>query len=169
MIEIKGFKIKSMKFLLILTIISIVYGVAGIIIAKLNNSKEIAEMFSIIGGGIYIVGYLILFFLKRSKLKLENRNFTLDSKDIRIKKYKINTFLGLNKSIYLVTEDEEFLFFSLVSKYKRVDLSNKLEAIGKELKSENVEEKEFQLTWLKTMVCMVVSFVVLYLPIIIVN
>ena len=166
-ILIKGIKINDDKtnLMIAIAIVAAIYGIAGSVMVISKDSEKLANSFTLIGAGISIAVMLLFIFFK-SKLLLENGNFTLNAQDIRIKKYKIHSFFGLEKAISISTDEEDFLIFPMVSKYQKRKLANNLKILEGELKSQNVLEGKFQISWLKTMCYWVVSFLMIYLPMI---
>jgi hypothetical protein len=167
-ILIKGIKINDDKTNLMIAtaIVAVIYGIVGSVMAISKDSEKLATSFTLMGAGISIAVMLLFIFFCKSKLMMENGNFTLNAQDIRIKKYKIHSFWGLEKAISISTDEEDFLIFPMVSKYQKRKLANNLKILEDELKSQNVLEGKYQISWLKTMCYWIVSFLMMYLPMI---
>ena len=94
-ILIKGIKINDDRTNLMIAtaIVAVIYGIVGSVMAISKDSEKLATSFTLMGAGISIAVMLLFIFFCKSKLMMENRNFTLNAQDIRIKKYKIQKII----------------------------------------------------------------------------
>ena len=164
-IELNGLIHKGVgKILILMAILSVVYGAVFSIIEKTYHMQVIAAFLPVAA----IVVWILFIFLRIDKLKFENGVVSLNGKKLDSKNTTgyMDKYVGTPR-IHLTVNEEKILFEPYVNRYSRSDTSNKITAIGFSLKEKGIPEIQYQKIYRKILLLRLVILLGIMAPLII--
>ena len=145
-IELNGLIHKGVdKILILMAILSIVYGVAFTLLEKIPVARTISAFLPVAA----IVVWILFIFLR-----IKNTTGYMDK------------YVGTPR-IHLTVNGEKILFEPYVNRYSRSDTSNKITAIGFFLKEKGIPEIQYQKIYRKILLLRLVILIGIMAPLII--
>ena len=164
-IELNGLIHKGVdKILILMAILSIVYGIAFTLLEKIPVARTISAFLPVAA----IVVWILFIFLRIDKLKVENGAVSLNGKKLDSKNTTgyMDKYVGTPR-LHLTVNGEEILFEPYVNRYSRSDTSNKITAIGFFLKEKGIPEIQYQKIYRKILLLRLVILLGIMAPLII--
>jgi len=164
-IELNGLIHKGVgKILILMTVLSVVYGAVFSIIEKTYHMQVVAAFLPVAA----IVVWILFIFLRIDKLKIENGVASLNGKNLDSKNTTgyMDKYVGTPR-IHLTVNGEKILFEPYVNRYSRSDTSNKITAIGFFLKEKGIPEIQYQKIYRKILLLRLVILLGIMTPLII--
>ena len=141
-IELNGLIHKGVdKILILMAILSIVYGIAFTLLEKIPVVRTISAFLPVAA----IVVWILFIFLRIDRLKLEKGELSLNKENLDKKNVSgyMDKYVGTRR-IHFTVDGQEILFEPYVNRYSRSDTSNKITAIGFFLKENGIPEIKYQ-------------------------
>ena len=163
-IELNGLIHKGVdKILILMAILSIVYGVAFTLLEKIPVARTISAFLPVAA----IVVWILFIFLRIDRLKLEKGELLLNKKNLDKKNVSgyMDKYVGTPR-IHFTVDGQEILFEPYVNRYSRSDTSNKITAIGFFLKEKGIPEIKYQKLYRKILLLRLVIILGIVAPVI---
>ena len=163
-IELNGLIHKGVdKILILMAILSIVYGIAFTLLEKIPVARTISAFLPVVA----IVVWILFIFLRIDRLKLENGKLSLNNENLDKKNVLgyMDKYVGTPR-IHFTVDGEEVLFEPYVNRYSRSDTSNKITAIGFFLKENGIPEIKYQRLYRKILLLRLVVVLGIVAPVI---
>ena len=163
-IELNGLIHKGMdKILILMAILSIVYGIAFTLLEKIPVARTISAFLPVAA----IVVWILFIFLRIDRLKLEKGELLLNKKNLDKKNVSgyMDKYVGTPR-IHFTVDGQEILFEPYVNRYSRSDTSNKITAIGFFLKEKGIPEIKYQKLYRKILLLRLVIILGIVAPVI---
>ena len=163
-IELNGLIHKGVdKILILMAILSIVYGVAFTLLEKIRVARTISAFLPVAA----IVVWILFIFLRIDRLKLEKGELSLNKENLNKKNVSgyMDKYVGTPR-IHFTVDGEEVLFEPYVNRYSRSDTSNKITAIGFFLKENGIPEIKYQRLYRKILLLRLVVVLGIVAPVI---
>ena len=163
-IELNGLIHKGVdKILILMAILSIVYGIAFTLLEKIPVARTISAFLPVAA----IVVWILFIFLRIDRLKLENGKLSLNNENLDKKNVSgyMDKYVGTPR-IHFTVDGEEVLFEPYVNRYSRSDTSNKITAIGFFLKENGIPEIKYQRLYRKILLLRLVVVLGIVAPVI---
>ena len=164
-IELNGMIHKGVgKILILMAILSVVYGAVFSIIEKTYHMQVVAAFLPVVA----IVVWILFIFLRIDRLKLEKGELSLNKENLNKKNVSgyMDKYVGTPR-IHLTVNGEKILFEPYVNRYSRSDTSNKITAIGFFLKEKGIPEIQYQKIYRKILLLRLVILLGIMAPLII--
>ena len=164
-IELNGMIHKGVgKILILMAILSVVYGAVFSIIEKTYHMQVVAAFLPVVA----IVVWILFIFLRIDRLKLEKGELSLNKENLDKKNVSgyMDKYVGTPR-IHLTVNGEKILFEPYVNRYSRSDTSNKITAIGFFLKEKGIPEIQYQKIYRKILLLRLVILLGIMVPLII--
>ena len=164
-IELNGMIHKGVgKILILMAILSVVYGAVFSIIEKTYHMQVVAAFLPVVA----IVVWILFIFLRIDRLKLEKGELSLNKENLNKKNVSgyMDKYVGTPR-IHLTVNGEKILFEPYVNRYSRSDTSNKITAIGFFLKEKGIPEIQYQKIYRKILLLRLVILIGIMAPLII--
>ena len=163
-IELNGLIHKGVgKILILMAILSVVYGAVFSIIEKTYHMQVIAAFLPVVA----IVVWILFIFLRIDRLKLEKGELSLNKENLDKKNVSgyMDKYVGTPR-IQFTVDGQEILFEPYVNRYSRSDTSNKITAIGFFLKDKGIPEIKYQKLYRKILLLRLVIVLGIVAPVI---
>ena len=163
-IELNGLIHKGVdKILILMAILSIVYGIAFTLLEKIPVARTISAFLPVVA----IVVWILFIFLRIDRLKLEKGELSLNKKNLNKKNVSgyMDKYVGTPR-IHFTVDGQEILFEPYVNRYSRSDTSNKITAIGFFLKDKGIPEIKYQKLYRKILLLRLVIVLGIVAPVI---
>ena len=163
-IELNGLIHKGVdKILILMSILSVVYGVVFSIIEKTYHMQVVAAFLPVVA----IVVWILFIFLRIDRLKLENGKLSLNNENLDKKNVLgyMDKYVGTPR-IHFTVDGQEILFEPYVNRYSRSDTANKITAIGFFLKDKGIPEIKYQRLYRKILLLRLVVVLGIVAPVI---
>ena len=163
-IELNGLIHKGVdKILILMAILSIVYGIAFTLLEKISVARTISAFLPVAA----IVVWILFIFLRIDRLKLEKGELSLNKENLNKKNVSgyMDKYVGTPR-IHFTVDGQEILFEPYVNRYSRSDTSNKITAIGFFLKDKGIPEIKYQKLYRKILLLRLVIVLGIVAPVI---
>ena len=163
-IELNGLIHKGVgKILILMAILSIVYGIAFTLLEKIPVARTISAFLPVAA----IVVWILFIFLRIDRLKLEKGELSLNKENLDKKNVSgyMDKYVGTPR-IHFTVNEEKILFEPYVNRYSRSDTSNKITAIGFFLKDKGIPEIKYQKLYRKILLLRLVIVLGIVAPVI---
>ena len=163
-IELNGLIHKGVdKILILMAILSIVYGIAFTLLEKIPVARTISAFLPVAA----IVVWILFIFLRIDRLKLEKGELSLNKENLNKKNVSgyMDKYVGTPR-IHFTVDGQEILFEPYVNRYSRSDTSNKITTIGFFLKDKGIPEIKYQKLYRKILLLRLVIVLGIVAPVI---